>query len=245
MELQPAPIPAKPRTAARPTLIAVLGKSALAALVVAGVTAGLAHLGHGPAPWPFAPSKDTTSQAEKQMRAEAFAAMAPLPLAIVPDRELDAAVRSMALPSAQARQLLTAARQDTAAAAPAPAPALASRPQAAPAPTARTARASGAPRPATASARPPRLAWLTLWDTDVQDGDVVRIDSQGYSRTVVLTKTPLTFAIPVPDSGVVTVTGIRDGDGGGITVGLSSGASTAVFPIMSVGQVLGLRTRMN
>jgi hypothetical protein len=86
-----------------------------------------------------------------------------------------------------------------------------------------------------------RLAWVTLWDTDVEDGDVVRIDSQGYSRTVVLKKLPTTFAVPVPADGVIHVTGIRDGDGGGITVGLASGASKAVFPVMSEGQVLGLR----
>jgi hypothetical protein len=89
-----------------------------------------------------------------------------------------------------------------------------------------------------------RLAWITLWDTDVEDGDVVRIDSQGYSRTVVLKKRPTTFAVPVPADGVIHVAGIRDGDGGGITVGLASGAYKAVFPVMSEGQVLDLRVKV-
>jgi hypothetical protein len=103
-------------------------------------------------------------------------------------------------------------------------------------------RAVNAPAPAT---RHVHLAWITLWDTDVEDGDVVRVDSMGYSRTVLLTKAPITFAVPVPIDGVVHVTGINDGDGGGITVGLASGASTAVFPIMSVDQSLGLKVRIS
>ena len=90
-----------------------------------------------------------------------------------------------------------------------------------------------------------RLVWITLWDTDVEDGDVVRIDSQGYSRTIRLTKKGDTFAVPVPASGVIQVTGVSDGDGGGITVGLASGGVKAIFPVMSEGQVLGLQVRVN
>ena len=98
--------------------------------------------------------------------------------------------------------------------------------------------------PSASRETPLRLAWITLWDTDVQDGDVVRIDSGGYSRTVTLTKRGETFAVPIPASGLITVSGIKDGDGGGITVGLASGADKAVFPIMSVGQSLGLRVTL-
>lgn len=90
-----------------------------------------------------------------------------------------------------------------------------------------------------------RLAWITLWDTDAQDGDAVRIDSQGYSRTVTLTNAPVTFAIPVPASGAVQISGIRDGEGGGITVGLASGPASILLPIMSVGQVLPLKVKVN
>jgi hypothetical protein len=102
-----------------------------------------------------------------------------------------------------------------------------------------------APQAASAEKRPLRLAWITLWDTDVQDGDVVRLDSEGYSRTITLTKSGETFAVPVPANGIVTVTGIKDGDGGGITVGLASGGVKAVFPIMSTGQSLGLRVTID
>ena len=92
---------------------------------------------------------------------------------------------------------------------------------------------------------PPRLAWITLWDSDVEDGDAVRLDSAGYSRTVSLTKQPQTFAIPVTATGQVTLTGVRDGDGGGITVGVASGAQQVLVPIMSVNQVLPLTVRIN
>jgi hypothetical protein len=101
-----------------------------------------------------------------------------------------------------------------------------------------------APQPPALRPDPARLAWITLWDTDVEDGDVVRIDSEGYSRRVVLTKRGTTFAVPVSRTGIVTVTGLKDGDGGGITVGLESGGSRAVFPIMSTGQSLGLAVTM-
>jgi hypothetical protein len=90
-----------------------------------------------------------------------------------------------------------------------------------------------------------RLVWVTLWDTDVEDGDIVRLDSQGYSRTVRLSKKGDTFAVPVPVDGVIKVTGISDGDGGGITVGVASGSERAIFPIMSEGQQLGLKVRTN
>lgn len=60
-----------------------------------------------------------------------------------------------------------------------------------------------------------------------------------------LAKAPVTFAIPVDASGVVRVVGVRDGDGGGITVGLASGASKAVLPVMTEGQALGLRVAIN
>ena len=84
----------------------------------------------------------------------------------------------------------------------------------------------------------PRLAWIRVWDSEVEDGDVVRIESAGYSRTVTLTKRGITLAVPVSATGIVTLTGIHDGDGGGITVGLSSGQSSALLPIMSTGQTL-------
>lgn len=107
------------------------------------------------------------------------------------------------------------------------------------APRGTVASSSAMPSPATQPAI--RFAWVTLWDSDVEDGDAVRIQSAGYLRTIVLTRQGITFAIPVPADGKITLTGVQDGDGGGITVGLGSGG----VPIMSVGQTLTLNVKVN
>jgi hypothetical protein len=91
---------------------------------------------------------------------------------------------------------------------------------------------------------PLRLAWITLWDTDAEDGDTVRIDSAGFSQTVVLSNTPMTIAVPVISDGDVQITGAHDGTGG-ITVGVASGGAKIAFPIMSVGQTLGVRIQVD
>ena len=90
-----------------------------------------------------------------------------------------------------------------------------------------------------------RLAWITLWDSDVEDGDAVRVECGGYARTVTLTKRGITFAVPVPPDGQIRLIGVRDGDGGGITVGLASGSAKVLLPIMSVGEVLNLNVRVS
>jgi hypothetical protein len=203
----------------------VIARALLASAAVIAVIAASLHLGSGGASWPLHGSGDAVSQANAELRAEQFATLAPLPLSLVPTSESAVALDSMQLePSAKATL----------------AESLAAPPSAA-----RTAVSSGsvpsAAVTASASPEPLRLAWVTLWDTDAEDGDVVRLDSEGYSRTVTLAKKPVTFAVPVPRDSIIKVTGIRDGEGGGITVGLASGASQAVFPIMSVGQTLGLK----
>jgi hypothetical protein len=177
----------------------------------------------GAFPWVPQHQPDQVSDSAQLQRSQAFAALEPVRLQPVPESKLQDAVESMALP-AEGRQALL---QDVGAPAVGP-QAAASAPQAALAPSERV-----------------RLAWITLWDTDVQDGDIVRIDSRGYSKTVTLTKGGETFAVPVPADGIITVTGIKDGDGGGITVGLASGGVKAVFPVMSTGQSLALRVAID
>jgi hypothetical protein len=169
---------------------------------------------------------DHASDAERQQRQLAFAGLGPVPLRLVEPADVNTAIEGMGLTPDGEKALLADV-----------APPILLQTSAQPAPL--------APHPAAAHREPLRLAWITLWDTDVEDGDVVRIDSQGYSRTVILTKRDNTFAVPVPADGVIMVTGIKDGDGGGITVGLASGAAKAVFPIMSTGQSLGLTVTVN
>ncbi len=89
-----------------------------------------------------------------------------------------------------------------------------------------------------------KLVWLTLWDTDNEDGDAVTVQSAGYARTITLTKQAITLAIPVLRDTPIKIKGVRDGEGGGITVGVASGSALASFPIMSTGQVLALRARL-
>ena len=85
-----------------------------------------------------------------------------------------------------------------------------------------------------------RLAWLTLWDTHAQDGDILRFESDASLPVeVTALNAPTTLAIPFPASGMVKVTGVVDG-GGGITIGLKSGAAQITWPTMQPGDTLNL-----
>ncbi len=212
--------PTKPRPAG-----SIVCRALIASTAVIGIIAVSLHVGSAGASWPIHGSGDAVSQADAESRAHQFAMLAPLPLSLVSVSDVQAALDGMHLEQPE-REALAAA--------------LAVQPA-----SAQVADESAvAPHAAIAPAvnpEPTRLAWVTLWDTDAEDGDVVRLDSEGYSRTVTLAKKPVTFAVPVTRSGIIKVTGVRDGEGGGITVGLASGTSQAVFPIMSTGQTLGLR----
>jgi len=221
-------------------LSSLIGKSAFVVILLTGGIVGLGSLMErvnllGPNH-----DSDNVSESEKQNRSQAFAAMGSIQLSVVDDRDIDTAINSMQLASA-AKQVLRADVLSTTAQS-VTAPATSAAPTRSSAQHQTVAQAQSAAMPA--KSEQTKLAWITLWDTDSEDGDVVRIDSQGYSRTVTLTTKPVVFAIPVPADGIIKVTGILDGEGGGITVGLASGASKAVFPIMSVGQVLGLHVKI-
>ena len=85
-----------------------------------------------------------------------------------------------------------------------------------------------------------RLAWLTLWDTHAEDGDVLRVESdRALPIEVTALNSPTTLAIPFPASGTVKVTGVVDG-GGGITIGMKSGAAEITWPTMQPGDTLDL-----
>lgn len=84
-----------------------------------------------------------------------------------------------------------------------------------------------------------KLIWVTLWDTMAEDGDTVQLDSGGYRTVVKLKNAMQKVAVPEPENGIITVTGVYDG-GGGITVGMISGDQPVNLPIMDVGQVLAV-----
>ncbi|MEM1019151.1 MAG: hypothetical protein AAGJ09_01530 [Pseudomonadota bacterium] len=85
-----------------------------------------------------------------------------------------------------------------------------------------------------------QLAWLTLWDTHAEDGDILRFEAAGVVPVEVMAmNAKTTIAIPYPADGNVTVTGVRDG-GGGITIALESGATQIAWPTMQTGQSINL-----
>ncbi len=223
----------------------VVPKSIAATAVAAALIAGAVFYTSG-STLLAAHAGDSVSTADRQARIEAFESRGALPLAGVTPDDIPAAIDSMHLAANDRDALFARLHVAPPAAAPhAAAPAQnAGRPNAAAVPAPAPVPAPVA-RPAPAAARQshPQLVWIRLWDTDVEDGDAVRIESGGYARTVSLTKQGITFAVPVPADGQLRMTGVRDGDGGGITVGLASGATQAVLPVMSEGQVLNLNVR--
>lgn len=85
-----------------------------------------------------------------------------------------------------------------------------------------------------------KLAWLTLWDTHAEDGDILRFDStSSFPVEVTALNAKTTIALPFPADGNVVVTGVRDG-GGGITIALESGATQIAWPTMQPGDTLNL-----
>jgi hypothetical protein len=211
----------------------VITRAALSTLLLCGAAAAAVYgLPHG-----VAQQSDQVSQTEAQARLAAFHALAPLDLAAVAHEDLNRALQSMNLDTGAAEALRAALNDGV------PSPKVAPVRQSSPG--AQSANSPTNRVPDAGAIRRLQLVWITLWDTDVEDGDVVRIDSEGYSRTVRLTKKGDTFAVPVPIKGEIKVTGVKDGDGGGITVGLASGNVRAIFPIMSEGQELGLKVKVN
>lgn len=239
-------------------------KSIVAAATVVGGAVGFVRFAGSSGLWP--PQQgDDISDAERQRRIDAFAALGALSLSIVADDDRARAVQSMNLPLAARESLLGAAsgqapatNAHSVAMAASAAVAASSTVQAQAVQTQRVGEPAQsqsshsndssdrpAMQPLAQRQKLARLAWMTLWDSDVEDGDAVRVECGGYARTVTLTKRGITFAVPVPPDGQIRLIGVRDGDGGGITVGLASGAAKVLLPIMSVGEVLNLNVRVS
>jgi hypothetical protein len=214
-----------------PGAIPVVAKALLSTVILGALLAASSYA----LPNGWAKPGDDVSPSQARMRLEAFHSLDSLVASKVADKDVDRALQDMNLSPEALQSLRSNVRKAASPMLPAPTPIPAD------------AMAPAVQPEAQAQAQPQRLqlVWIRLWDTDAEDGDVVRIDSGGYSRTVRLTKHGDTFAVPVTADGLIRVTGVKDGDGGGITVGLASGSSQAVFPIMSEGQVLGLRVRLD
>lgn len=84
-----------------------------------------------------------------------------------------------------------------------------------------------------------RLVYLTFSDVLEEDGDRVRIESDGFVSEVTIMHKPTKVVFPEPPSGIANVTGTYDG-GGGITIKITSGETPVNLPFMQVGQVVGI-----
>lgn len=81
------------------------------------------------------------------------------------------------------------------------------------------------------------LGRIVLWDNCAEDGDVVRIASAGVTATVRLTHAPQTVVIPYDSGGSLIVTGVHDGDGGGITPAIELATGALPLPPFRVGEI--------
>ncbi|MEJ0070080.1 MAG: hypothetical protein WDO24_16690 [Pseudomonadota bacterium] len=85
-----------------------------------------------------------------------------------------------------------------------------------------------------------RLAVIELFDSDAEDGDAVTISSLGFSLSATLTKAPLVVSVPIGSSGTISLTGLVDGGGGGVTVGMITPSGPVPLPVLSPGQTISV-----
>jgi hypothetical protein len=83
-----------------------------------------------------------------------------------------------------------------------------------------------------------RLAAVTVWDTVDEDGDTVDVTAAGFSQRLVIMHKPTTFFLPVLPGGSVVIKAVRDGGGGGVTLGVSTVLGPYRLPALAVGQAV-------
>jgi len=87
-----------------------------------------------------------------------------------------------------------------------------------------------------------RLAYVTVWDDYAEDGDVITIESAGFTKTVSLTNAPQRFVVPIA-GGMITMRGVRDG-GGGITMGAQAAGGPVLVPVIAPGETVQVPVRL-
>jgi hypothetical protein len=69
-----------------------------------------------------------------------------------------------------------------------------------------------------------------------EDGDMVELNAAGFSQRVTIMHKPVSFFLPLNPGGSVNIKAVRDGGGGGVTLGVSTITGKLALPILAVGQ---------
>lgn len=88
-----------------------------------------------------------------------------------------------------------------------------------------------------------QLAWVSVRDFLDEDGDVAQISIGGFQRTVPLKTAPTLVAVPIVPGEFLRVTGLIDGAGGGVTVGVSAGGAAEIQMPLDVGETIAIAVR--
>ena len=163
---------------------------------------------------PASAAADNLTQAEKDARAQQFAAVPRYALRRLDATEAHSVIQNLPLPDTQKAALTENIAPAT--------PAGQTQP-------AQPAWENGGQQ----------MVELVLWDNVAEDGDVVQVSSLGYSQTITITHAPQTVYFPAQYDVPVTITGIHDG-GGGITLGFTGSGQPVSLPVMAEGQVISL-----
>jgi hypothetical protein len=74
-----------------------------------------------------------------------------------------------------------------------------------------------------------RVGWIVFTDSMDPDGDTIAVEASGLTQEIVLTKSWTPVAVTVADGASISVTAVRDGEGGGITIAFAT--SNGVIPM--------------